>query len=415
MIVRARDVALAALLATPLVGGCDSDGARPEWASSADTVAGVVHVANTPPTTGPLPTLVAAEDFRIGTLEDSGPTSFGLLRSIAVLDDGGFAVGDGLAQEVRVFDRDGRHLRTFGGEGAGPGELQGMQGVFTDHEGLLRVAEQGNARLSVFHPDSGFVTSFPLQLFSYGFLGPWPAAIDSSGRTHVASSGQFGAGRFWNMVRVYDPLMNQIDSIPYHDYTDDIERDQPGAWRITVGNGFMWAPVPFYPRPHQLITRSGELWTTAEGAAELEVTRWSPGGDTSLVLSSFRPLQPVSAADRDSAMAELRARLEERLPSVPSLGGSRVPATKPPAYGLSLDDRDRLWVRVTDSAADSTIYDVFNRDGGYAETVSLRFRVDVAIPPVVRGDTLWAVATDDLEVQYVVRATLRPPGYPETP
>lgn len=59
-----------------------------------------------------------------------------------MLPDGRFAVADAQAEEVRIFDPDGRHLRTFGGKGAGPGELQGMQGVHLDHEGMLRVAER---------------------------------------------------------------------------------------------------------------------------------------------------------------------------------------------------------------------------------------------------------------------------------
>ena len=86
---------------------------------------------------------------------------------------------------------------------------------------------------------------------------------------------------------------------------------------------------------------------------------------------------------------------------------SRVPDTKPPVYALSLDDRGRLWARITDPAADTTAYDVFDRDGSYAETVALPFRVDPWIPPVTRGDTLWAVVTDEVDVQYVVRGRLR--------
>ena len=376
---------------------------------SVDTVGGIVRVTNTPPPIGAQPTLVAEEDLRVGDVEGGGSASFGMIRSIAVLADGRFAVGDGQAEEVRVFDRDGRHLRTFGGPGAGPGELRGMQGVFVDHEGLLRVAEQGNARLSVFDPDTGFVTSFPLRLFSYRFRGPWEAAIDSAGRTLVASSGQFGQGRSWFMLRMYDPTMTQLDSVPYHDYTDEFQEDDPpGAWRVALGsNAFTWAAVPFYSQPQESLAPTGEFWTSSEGVPQVEVARWTPPGDTSLILVSRRPPQPVAPAERDSAMAELIADFAKRTATPPKLDPSRVPSTKPPLYGLSLDDRGRLWVRVTDPAADSTVYDIFSRDGSHAGTVALPFRVDPWIPPVPRGDTLWAVVTDEMDVQYVVRARMR--------
>lgn len=263
------------------ITACGGENTDSGWAVAADRVDGVVRVVNSPPEAVPLPTLVAEEELRIGMFEGGGPSSFGMIRSIAVLPDGRLAVADGQPEEVRLFARDGEHLRTFGGKGGGPGELEGMQGVHVDHEGMLRVAEYRNARLSVFHPDTGYVTSHPLRLYTYGARGPWGAVMDSSGRTVVASSGQYGEGRFWNMLRVYDAAMIQLDSIPYHEYTGVIHEDQPGAWRVNIGNGgFTWAPVPFYSRSYQVLASTGELWSSAEGRPQLEVARWTPPEDT---------------------------------------------------------------------------------------------------------------------------------------
>lgn len=407
---------LLAGLGMSVLGACAGEPeAATGWTASVDTVDGRVRVVNVPPPGGAAPDRAAREEFRIGTMEESGPTSFGLIRSLAVLDDGRFAVGDGMAEEVRLFDRQGRHLRTFGGKGAGPGELDGMQGAFVDHEGMLRVAEQGNARLSIFHPDSGFVGSIPVRLYSYGFRGPWEAAIDPSGRTVVASSGQFGEGRFWNMLRVYDPEMTQLDSVPYDEYTGFSERgdEYPGTWRITLGNGEMHVQVPFFAQPRQIVTPTAELWTSAEGAERLEIVRWRPPADTTLVIVSERPVESVTSSERDSAMADVRERLAERVPGSTALDPSRIPDTKPPVYGLSLDDRGRLWARITDPAADTTVFDVFSEDGVHAESIAFPFRVDGWVPPVVRGDTVWAVVIDDVDVQYVARARLptdRPDG-----
>jgi hypothetical protein len=399
----------ASLIATFFVSACGSEGDGDGWSATWEAVDGVVHVVNIPPDVGGGPTMVAEEEFRIGVVEGGGPTSFGLIRSIAVLPDGRFAVADAQAEEVRLFTSGGEHQRTFGGEGEGPGELKGMQGVHV-HNGVLRVAEQANARLSVFHPDAGFVGTHPLRLHSYSFRGPWAAAVDSSGRTFVASAGQYGEGRFWNMVRVYDTAMNQLDSIPYHDYTDDGERDEvPGAWRVALGsNAWTWAQVPFYARPYQLLTPKGEFWSTTGGSPQLEVSLWTPPGDTSLVFSSLRKPDPVASAERDSAMSALEEEFVERSGRNPGLDPSRVPATKPTVYGLSMDDRSRVWIRLTEPSADTTGYDVFGSDGYHAETVHMPFRVDGWVPPVVRGDTVWAVVTDEMDVQYVVRAQIHP-------
>jgi hypothetical protein len=404
-----RGGATAVVLVAALGGGCADEPAPAGWTTETDTVGGVIRVTHTPGTDAG-PTLVADEELRVGTIAGEGPESFGLIRSIAVLDDGRFAVADAHDEEVRLFDPEGRHLRTFGGAGEGPRELRGMQGVFLDHEGMLRVAEQQNARVSVFHPDTGFVRSFPVRISSFGFRGPWAAAIDSAGRTMVASSGQYGEGRYWEMLRVYDPSMRQIDSIPYYEYTDEVRDtdDPPGAFRIAVGSGSMYVQVPFFAQPQRVVGPTGEFWSTAVGATQLEVSRWMPPADTSLIIRSRRQPAPVTSAERDSAMAEVRSRLEERLSGAPSLDPARVPATKPPSYGLSLDDGGRLWVRITDEHSDTTVYDIFEPDGRHSETLSLPFRVDPWIPPTLRGASVWAVVIDESDVQYVVRARVRP-------
>lgn len=404
----ARGAILAVLLSGAIVGACAKQRGTTAWTVTVDTVGQTVRVTNTPPESGARPTMVGEEDLRIGTVEGGGPTSFGMIRTIAVLPDERIAVADATTEEVRLFDRKGKYLRTFGGKGAGPGDLQGMEGVYVDRRGLLRVPEDRNARMSIFDPDSGYLRSYPLRLFTTRGRGLWEAAFDSAGRTLVASSGQFGKGRDWLMLRVYDSTMTQLDSVPYHDYTDEIRStDRPGVWIIAMRNGRLYIRVPFYPVPPETLSPAGTFWTSAEGASQLEVARWTPPSDTTLVIYSQRPPRPVTASERDSAVAAISAEMGGRMPSGVKLDPSKIPSFKPPTYGLSLDDRGRLWVRVTGEETDPTLYDVFNPDGHHAETVTLPSRVDIWLPPIVRGDTLWAVTVDDNDVQHVVRAHLR--------
>jgi len=60
-----------------------------------------------------------SEDLRIGTLEGTGPDLFGQIDALEVDRDGRIWVLEGQAQELRVFGRDGRWLRTIGGRAAG--------------------------------------------------------------------------------------------------------------------------------------------------------------------------------------------------------------------------------------------------------------------------------------------------------
>ena len=69
------------------------------------------------------------------------------------------------------------------------------------------------------------------------------------------------------------------------------------------------------------------------------------------------------------------------------------------------DDGD-LWVRT--QLQDSEVFDVYDRAGTYHRTVLNSLKLYYWVRPVVRGDDLWAVVTDEFDVHYVVRARLVP-------
>lgn len=406
-----RPVEIGLLVLLTLVPSCAPDrGQGSRWVVSEELLPGGARlVVNTPPPEGARPTLVAVEETRIGERSIGGPESFGMIRQLAPLPGGGVAVLDGMAEELRIFGGDGQHRATFGGPGGGPGELDGAQGVLRDPGGLLRVPEHGNARISFFDPDSGFVRSKPLFLYVRAGSGPWRAAMDSAGRTAVWSAGPY-QGAFSMMVRVYDRDMEQVDSIPYQAYGGGPaqRRDREGVWPFEGPDGMRGAvAIPFYPREHFVIDPTGQIWTTAEGAELLRVSRWVPAGDTVLVVESQRRPARVSPADREVAIDELEARFAS-WPEMPRFDYGEIPGTKPPLYDLSLDGRGRLWVRLSHPDADSTVYDVFDRSGSHVETVLFPARVDEDVPPETRGDTIWAVVLDEMDVQYVVKALLRP-------
>lgn len=56
------------------------------------------------------------------------------------------------------------------------------------------------------------------------------------------------------------------------------------------------------------------------------------------------------------------------------------------------------------------VFDVFAPDGRYLGPVRPDLRLERFPRPVIRGDTVWAVTRDELDVPYVVRLRLVPPG-----
>src|SRR5690606_5816123 len=67
--------------------------------------------------------------LEIGVLEGDPAYMFSQMRGPRRLSDGSIVVLDGATSEVRIFDAEGRHLRTFGRKGQGPGEFQVAAGT----------------------------------------------------------------------------------------------------------------------------------------------------------------------------------------------------------------------------------------------------------------------------------------------
>jgi hypothetical protein len=271
--------------------------------------------------------------------------------------------------------------------------------------GRLWVPDARNARMSIFDPAAGIVRSHPMRTMSRGFI--WQGAVGEDGRVHKPDYG-YVDGEPWQMYRLYDSTMTQLDSVPLEKGSSGPDTDPPGAFYIDFGGG-SWGfyGVPFYAQGGRLMDPRGVFWSTTEGDPAYRIARWAPGGDTTLVIEVRRPPVPVSAAERDSALGQIQGSLQER-GVTPKLDESKVPATKPAVAGLFLAESGDLWVRVATPADSLLTYDVFDRDGHPLGTAVTSLALLRWVRPTVRGDRFWAVVTDELDVPYVVRARIVP-------
>lgn len=105
------------------------------------------------PAPEPGPTLTLEENLVIGNEgEDSGNPSLLFVNELAVDPEGAVYVYDGSdgVSSIYKYDRQGRYLRTLGGEGEGPGEHRQVTSMFTDSENRLITADFQNARITIF-------------------------------------------------------------------------------------------------------------------------------------------------------------------------------------------------------------------------------------------------------------------------
>ena len=124
------------------------------------------------------PTTFAEVDLQpvvsIGGADASGPAQFFRIQNIHVDPQGRLWVADGQSNELRFFEPDGRHWKTRGGRGEGPGEFLQIRLLGSYSADSVLVADDPNGRITVFDAEGEFVRTERLPSSD----DPLPRAFD---------------------------------------------------------------------------------------------------------------------------------------------------------------------------------------------------------------------------------------------
>ena len=225
----------ACVVAVAVLAACEGDPPEPTW-SVTDSL-GIRIIASEP--TGIALTVSPDPRLSLGTMDGDGPTQFFRVQDIELLPDSAIAVADQGSEEVRIFEADGTHRSTFGGEGYGPQEFRRLDMI---EEGLdsLFVYDGGNDRVQVRTLAGEFGRTFRLEWF-YSSLSPVHVAPDAS---ILAITGRYmtelnGTGRVVDtaLVSIYQPDGLLVDSLLRVPHNTRFVK-QVGDYRTTI-------PAPF--------------------------------------------------------------------------------------------------------------------------------------------------------------------------
>lgn len=99
---------------------------------------------------------IAAPDLTIGALDGADPYVFAGLGSIQALTDGRIAATNWSPPEIRIFDARGRHLRSLGRQGSGPGEFIQLVKLFRLGADSLATWDVVQGRGPIYAIDGGY-------------------------------------------------------------------------------------------------------------------------------------------------------------------------------------------------------------------------------------------------------------------
>ena len=130
------------------------------------------------------------KELQIGALDGPEETTFAAIADVAVNGHREIYIADRRLAEIRKFDKDGKHLLTFGRKGQGPGEFQSIRVLSVGRRGEVIVFDDMLGRISVFS-DSGKLWMTTKKLLEKEWVAP--ARIFSSARGYVLF-GKIGEG-----------------------------------------------------------------------------------------------------------------------------------------------------------------------------------------------------------------------------
>jgi len=352
-------------------------------------------------------------ELRLGDDEPGEAYEFTRIVAAAVSPDGQVHVVQFGEPVVRVYDSRGRHVRTIGRDGEGPGEFRALiaLGFLGD---TLWTYDRSLRRISYFAPSGAFIRSEaplpmptprsrndPVVFTSIATLLRDGTAIGSGGSTAVAAATGAVRSRPWFRMSRAGEILGTIVSVRI---------SRPMA--LTRGEGTarsgLFGPQPLSDEPLVAVTGSGRLYAverdaaSSSGGAQFTVLALNVNGDT--LWTRRVPYVPKRLTARmvDSVVNERAESFSKRgLPYTAAevRAAVFVPDFLPPVTRALAGEDGTLWLRREDGGT-TVDYVVLSRDGVILATLSVPRAVSLLS---ASGDDVWAEETDTDDVPLLVK------------
>ena len=403
-------------------GACDTVRSGPTpagWTAQTDTVGDTITVRTLSGSVwGEERTLV--EEMSIGALEGPEEYLLGRIAAIAVDRAGHVYLLDQQGAALRVYDPDGTFVRAIGREGQGPGELSrpgaGLQ-ILSD--GKVAVRDPGNGRIQFFSAD-GTPEGFGRLRAQFDTSEPMVADTADHLFTPNIRDGGVPLDQWDRGMVEYAPNGDSIGfrSHPLPPFEEAfVEARNENSWNRTR--------VPFAPAQRYAFSRFGAYAHGTGATYSIDILHRD--GSVLRVERAYEPV-PVQSGERASAETTTTRSMRRVEPGW-SWNGPAIPDDKPAYRHLFFSDEGRVWALLNSVGYDTgeptytaspgepdapnqwrepNVFDVFDREGRFLGRVTAPDGLRTNPVPVIRGDQVWAIVADELDVQYLKRFRVSP-------
>jgi hypothetical protein len=295
-----------------------------------------------PPPGGPK-SLTLKVDLTIGENTTDENYMFSDLRSVQVDDQENIYVLDWKENKIKVYDKNGKHLRTFGKKGQGPGELDRPIRMEMTRDNHLVIDDMGNNKLVFFSPEGIRAKEIPTGIY-------WAMIrfkFDSHGNIY-ADTRAYEPPKVTSELKKFDPSFKPLATITSFEGKMQDRSNQ----------------TPFSP-VYSLQMRRDDLLVWIIGDTDkYEFTVVNSEGKTvKKIIKEYDPVK-ITSVIRERIIREY---FGEK--GIPEAVNFTVPGHLPAVSYIAIDDENRMYAQTYAYEERNgeywLYYDVFDAEGRY--------------------------------------------------
>jgi len=318
----------------------------------------VYNPKNPAPPPGTPEKIIIKEDLCIGDEEEIEDFMFSQIRSVQVDEEENIYVLDSKEICIKVFDKNGKHIRTFGKKGQGPGEIQMPMRMYLVAGKEIMIYDYANNRLSFYSLDGKCLREISAGKYRFSRTIP-----DSKGNiiTQISIPGEKTVTEIKKFDRDLNPLIT-IESI----------EEERTPWVIN-----MMSPVLNI----RVMKNDNIVWGMS---SKYEIFVVSPEGKTlRKIVKDYTPIK-ISNAEKEKMIKDT---------NVPSEFKLKFPKNYNPFYFFIPGDEGRIYVRTYEKDKEGNFYyDVFDPEGRYVAKFSLP---EIEFLYVVKKNKMYTMIWED--------------------
>jgi len=351
----------------------------PPWKGKIDIEEGVTVVKNPREPIYKEPVLELQEDLIVKGTEDAEEQMFQNIITLGVNEQGDIYILDEQAGNIKIFDQNGRFLKTIGKKGQGPGEFGMPISLAIMPSQNIIVNDMGQRKILFFDKEGNYLRQFSIA-DKFLFFGPMVTSTGDLIASHTIPQDR--------PVTVLKKFNQELE--PLLTFTS-IPVDKPPAVNIFVArslSSLRWA----------LTDKDEIIWGDIKNPEYELYVHNQDGTLTKKITKNYDPL-PITAEDKDNLMEETFGQSQTR-----DQWDVRFPDNYPPYTGFSIDDRGHFLVRRYEKQENKQggLVDIFDSEGRYMAKIRLKMN-----PLIFKKDHMYTIEENEEGFKVVKRYKIR--------